>query len=313
MPPFLRVELLSTCWNSSKMRFWSSGAMPGPVSRTAMSKKPSAAPAAISTEPLSVNLMALPTRLSSTCVSRRSSPRPIGSPSCTFAVSASPFALASDSVPESDRLHDLPDGVVVERERELAGLDLRQIEHVVDEPEEVPAVGLDALQRLERLVRQLAVEPVGHHLGEAEDGVHRRAQLVAHVGEELRLVPAGDLELAALLLDLAEQARVLDREHGLRREGLQEVDGRFREQARLLAAHHEGADDASERSSGTTSSAAVARFAGRCPGPGCGGSSTRSGICSGSRALRRDRRSQSRRGRMVCLLDRPAISSSLMP
>src|SRR5829696_5640523 len=100
VPPFWRVELLSTCWNSSKMRFWSSGAMPGPVSRTAMSKKPSAAPAAISTEPLSVNLIALPTRFSSTCVSRRSSPRPIGSPSCTFAVSASSFALASDSVPE---------------------------------------------------------------------------------------------------------------------------------------------------------------------------------------------------------------------
>ena len=34
MPPFLRVLELSTCWNSSKMRAWSSGAMPRPVSVT---------------------------------------------------------------------------------------------------------------------------------------------------------------------------------------------------------------------------------------------------------------------------------------
>src|SRR3954469_18559503 len=98
VPPFWRVELLSTCWNSSKMRFWSSGAMPGPVSRTAMSKKPSAAPAAISTEPLSVNLIALPTRLSSTWVRRRSSPRPIGSASATDAVRFNPLAWASGPV-----------------------------------------------------------------------------------------------------------------------------------------------------------------------------------------------------------------------
>ena len=175
-----------------------------------------------------------------------------------------PLRLGERLRAREDRLHDLPDGVIVKREGELAGLDLRQVEHVVDEPEEVAAVGLDALQRLERLVRQLAVEPIGHHLGEAEDGVHRRAQLVAHVGEELRLVAARDLDLAALLLDLAEQARVLDRDHGLRREGLQQVEGRLREHARLLAANHEGADDAVRPQQRHDEEAAVAGMRARC-------------------------------------------------
>ena len=42
------------------------------------------------------------------------------------------------------------------------------------------------------------------HLADADDGIERRAQLVAHVGEELRLVLACFRKLAALVLDLAE-------------------------------------------------------------------------------------------------------------
>src|SRR5437763_749314 len=77
----------------------------------------------------------------------------------------------------------------------------------------------------------------------AENGVERRAQLVAHVGEELRFVLAGDFELAALLLDLAKQPRVLDRQHRLIGEGLEQIDGALREFARLLAPHHERTHD----------------------------------------------------------------------
>ena len=43
----------------------------------------------------------------------------------------------------------------------------------------------------------------------AQDGVERRAQLVAHVSQELRLVLAGDFELLAFLADLAEEPGVL--------------------------------------------------------------------------------------------------------
>ena len=55
-----------------------------------------------------------------------------------------------------------------------------------------------ALHALERLLRLFRAEPrrVGdHHLGEPDDGVERRAQLVAHIGEELRLVLAGRFKL----------------------------------------------------------------------------------------------------------------------
>ena len=94
------------------------------------------------------------------------------------------------------------------------------------------------------LVGQLAVDAVLHQLGVAEDGVERRAQLVAHVGEELRLVLAGDLELPALLLDLAEQPRVLDRERRLAGEGLHQVDDARRELAGPLAQDGERAEHA---------------------------------------------------------------------
>src|SRR5262249_25909420 len=38
VPPFLRVLVLSTCWNSSKILPWSAGAMPVPESTTEISK-----------------------------------------------------------------------------------------------------------------------------------------------------------------------------------------------------------------------------------------------------------------------------------
>ena len=71
--------------------------MPGPVSRTATLNEPLAADALITTSPWSVNLMALPTRLSSTCVSRRSSPRPAGRSGGSSTLKASFFSAASGS------------------------------------------------------------------------------------------------------------------------------------------------------------------------------------------------------------------------
>jgi len=109
-------------------------------------------------------------------------------------------------------------------ELELSGLDLRQVEHLVDEPEQVRAGAVHALQRLLGFFCAEARRVGDHHLGQAEDGIERRAQLVAHAGHELRLVLAGLLELAALVLDLAEQPCVLNGQHGLRREGLKSSD-----------------------------------------------------------------------------------------
>src|SRR6185369_11301005 len=79
VPPLALVLELSTWWNCSNTRVSWSGGMPGPVSATLTANVPLAATADTRTSPLSVNLMALPTRLSSTCVRRCSSPRPKGS------------------------------------------------------------------------------------------------------------------------------------------------------------------------------------------------------------------------------------------
>src|SRR5262249_27211707 len=73
--------------------------------------------------------------------------------------------------------------------------------------------------------------------------VERRTQFVAHARYELRLVLARQFELAAFVLDLAEQARVLDRQHRLSCERLQEMNGILGKLSRLFAPDHERAED----------------------------------------------------------------------
>src|SRR6516165_8698506 len=74
---------------------------------------------------------------------------------------------------------------------------------------------MHALQRLLRLFRAEARRMADHHVGQADDGIERGAQLVAHAGDELRLVFARLLQLPVLVLDFVEQAHILDRDHGL--------------------------------------------------------------------------------------------------
>ena len=75
-------------------------------------------------------------------------------------------------------------------ELELAGFDLGEVEHLVDEAEQVVAGAVHALERLLRFFGAEARRMADHHLGQSDDGVERGAQLVAHAGEELRLVLA---------------------------------------------------------------------------------------------------------------------------
>ena len=63
-----------------------------------------------------------------------------------------------------------------------------------------------------------------HHLGQPDDGVERRAQFVAHAGDELRLVLARQLKLAALVLDFIEQPHVLDGDRSLVSERRYQLD-----------------------------------------------------------------------------------------
>ena len=73
-------------------------------------------------------------------------------------------------------------------EAELAGLDLGEIEDVVDDRQQRIGRAFHQAEVLALPRRQVGVEG---QLGHADDAVHRRADLVAHVGEELALGPAG--------------------------------------------------------------------------------------------------------------------------
>ena len=73
VPSTLRADLVP-CWKESKIRSWSAGAIPTPVSETVTSRLSGSRVAATTTLPPSaVNFTALLRRLSSTCLKRSSS------------------------------------------------------------------------------------------------------------------------------------------------------------------------------------------------------------------------------------------------
>ncbi|MCY1349030.1 hypothetical protein D9M69_352000 [compost metagenome] len=69
-------------------------------------------------------------------------------------------------------------------EAQLAGLDLGEVEDVVEQTEQVLAGQLDLVQVTALARIEIAVED---QVGHADDGVHRRADLVADVGQEIAL------------------------------------------------------------------------------------------------------------------------------
>ena len=77
-------------------------------------------------------------------------------------------------------MYDLLERVVGEVERQLTGLDLGEVEHVIDQAEQVLAVGVQAIEHLTHLFGRLAIDIVEDELGVAQDGIEGGAQLVAH-------------------------------------------------------------------------------------------------------------------------------------
>ena len=80
-------------------------------------------------------------------------------------------------------------------------LDLREIEDVVDQREQVVARGVDRLGRLDLPQAQVALGILRELVREEQQAVQRRAQLVRHVREELGLVLRGQRELRRLLFE----------------------------------------------------------------------------------------------------------------
>src|SRR5262249_1636942 len=124
----------------------------------------------------------------------------------------------------------------------LPGLDLRQIQDVVDQGQEVLPRSVDVLQVFVLLLVQITKHPLGQNLRESNDSIQRCPQLVRHVGEELGLVATCCLKLPTLLLDLAEQPCVLDGQSGLGGEGPQQLDRLRGEITGAVACHTETAD-----------------------------------------------------------------------
>jgi hypothetical protein len=69
-------------------------------------------------------------------------------------------------------------------ELDLAGLDLGEVEHLIDQRQQCIGRGRDGAGISALLGRELGVE---QEAGHAENAVHRRSDLVAHRGEEARL------------------------------------------------------------------------------------------------------------------------------
>src|SRR6202047_1299127 len=91
----------------------------------------------------------------------------------------------------------------------------------IDQREKMPASTEHAIEWLSVLLQRLCI--FAQHLADTDDGIERRAQLMAHVGEELRLVLASLGKLATLVLDFVEQPYILDCDHRLVGERLEEI------------------------------------------------------------------------------------------
>ncbi len=137
VPPYCRVVDWSACEKASKMVASLSGGMPMPVSFTAIARMPgrsATGPIDSCTEPCSVNLSALLIRLPITCDSRTGSPVMlrgvvrVDNGGEIDALAAGPLGK------QADRRVGLRGHIDRQRlELELAGLDLREIQDVVDD------------------------------------------------------------------------------------------------------------------------------------------------------------------------------------
>ena len=83
----------------------------------------------------------------------------------------------------------------LEGEPHLARLDLRHVEDGGDQLEQRLALLHDGADVVDLLLVERAHQPLGQHLRVADDGRERRAQLVAHRGQEARLEPVQLLQL----------------------------------------------------------------------------------------------------------------------
>ena len=230
-------------WNASKIRSRSCSATPMPVSRTlTTASAPSARAVTATRPPAGVNLTAFVSRLSTTCRSLSSSAGTVPSPGSTSRSSATPcrsarsriIAIPASSSSASD------DGT--ELELHPARLDLRQVEDLVDQLEQVAPRAADVLDVLLLALVEIAEHAVEQHFGEADHGVERRAQLVRHAGQELGLVAARHFSSCDLRSSSRKTRALWMATAGMAGERLQQLHRGRRQEAGRRAPDHQDAD-----------------------------------------------------------------------
>ena len=170
---------------------------------------PTAADTVSLTPPSAVNLNAFDSRFFSTCC-RRFEVGDHAAGEIVIDLDAERKLAVFGFVPEraSDRLQQARGQDLLGIHRHGAGFDLRQVEDVADQVEQVGAGAVDGAGEFDLLGRQIAVRIFGELLAEDQDAVERRAQLVRHVGEEFGLVLRGQRKLGRLFFERA--ARLFD-------------------------------------------------------------------------------------------------------
>ena len=139
----------------------------------------------IRTPPVSVNLMALPTRFSRICRRRAGSVKMVsGTGPANSSFKPSPLPSARTRISETTSATTAAGRAGLPLDLEFSGFDLREVEDVVDDGQEVVAVAADDVEGLQVFG---IVQLPGQDVGVAQDGRHGRADLVAHVGQELAL------------------------------------------------------------------------------------------------------------------------------
>ena len=218
VPPYLRLVLASACWNASKMIFCFSSGMPMPVSDTSkaitrrrlVEDRMLGAPAAdggrdrqphaaLLGELEGVRQQVLQHLLQALGVGRDAAAE------MRIDLDVERELPVFRLVPERprDRVEQIGDEDLLRVDRDRAGFDLRQIENVADQVEQIGAGAVDGAGEFDLLGGQIAVRVVAELLAEDQDAVERRAQLVRHVGEEFGLVLRGQRELGRLFLERA--------------------------------------------------------------------------------------------------------------
>ena len=78
---------------------------------------------------------------------------------------------------------------------QLAGLDFGNIQHIVDQGQQMAGAVLNHGHLLVLLLVQRPGQPLEHDAGKADDGVERRAQFMGHGGQKGGFDPVGRLGL----------------------------------------------------------------------------------------------------------------------